>query len=221
MEIIKCKNGHSYDPSVTPECPECARLRALEGTVPLDSEDAPVRGGAEDIGKTQPVHFLSPDADANPSRDDGKAKGWWEQDSYQKAADGNRGSWDRTEARSAEELTPVVGWLVCIEGPAKGQDFRIHADNNYIGRAPYMDIAVTGDDTISRENHAILAYDTREKLYYFAPGSGRGIVRLNGKAVLMMTELHAYDKIEIGRSILIFVPLCGDQFSWEELEDNR
>ena len=115
----------------------------------------------------------------------------------------------------------MVGWLVCIEGPAKGQDFRIHADNNYIGRAPYMDIAVTGDDTISRENHAILAYDTREKLYYFAPGSGRGIVRLNGKAVLMMTELHAYDKIEIGRSILIFVPLCGDQFSWEELEDNR
>ena len=80
-----------------------------------------------------------------------------------------------------------------------------------------MDVCISGDNTISRENHAILAYDTREKLYYFAPGSGRGIVRLNGRAVLMMTELKPYDRIEIGKSILMFVPLCGEQFSWEEL----
>lgn len=227
MEIIKCKNGHSYDPSVTPECPECARLRAIEGTVPLDPAEGSAwpqgNGGADKIEKTQPVYVLGgaekggyqPTEPVERPRKDS----WFEQDSYQKAADGN--PWGRTEQKSAEAISPVVGWLVCTKGPTKGQDFKIHADNNYIGRAPYMDIAITGDDTISRENHAILAYDTREKLYYFAPGSGRGIVRLNGKAVLMMTELHAYDKIEIGRSILIFVPLCGEQFSWEELEDDR
>ena len=37
MEIIRCKNGHSYDPSITPECPECARLKSMEGTIPLSS----------------------------------------------------------------------------------------------------------------------------------------------------------------------------------------
>lgn len=230
MEIVRCKNGHSYDPSVTPECPECARLKALEGTVPFESAGAPTWApaqteAAEDIGKTQPVHLFGdtegkrtqPQTDA---LDRAKQKSWWEQDSYRDVGSSRNDFVTRPAGYGeGKDMMPVVGWLVCISGPSKGQDYRIHSDNNYIGRAAYMDIAITGDDTISRENHAILAYDTREKLYYFAPGSGRGIVRLNGKAVLMMTELHAYDKIEIGRSILIFVPLCGEKFSWEELED--
>lgn len=34
MDLMKCENGHSYDPSITQECPECARLRGP--TVPLE-----------------------------------------------------------------------------------------------------------------------------------------------------------------------------------------
>ncbi len=226
MEIIRCKNGHSYDPSVTPECPECARLRMSETLAVKGGTEtwAPDAGFADQIGKTMPVFQIRPgEADNSVETEPVRGPGWGQaREAYQPSVfTGAYSSRVRTnEAGNRQDgmISPVVGWLVCIAGPSKGQDYKIHADNNYIGRASYMDISIASDDTISRENHAILAYDTREKLYYFAPGSGRGIVRLNGKAVLMMTELHAYDRIEIGKSVLIFMPLCGEKFSWDELD---
>ena len=29
-------------------------------------------------------------------------------------------------------VEPVVGWLVCIDGPSRGSDYRLHAGYNYI-----------------------------------------------------------------------------------------
>ena len=91
-------------------------------------------------------------------------------------------------------IDPVVGWLVAVSGSERGRDYRIHSDNNYIGRSEKMAICIRGDDTISRVNHAVIAYDTRERLFYFAPGEGRSINRINGKATLGMVELHPYDR---------------------------
>lgn len=112
-------------------------------------------------------------------------------------------------------IDPVVGWLVCKSGAEKGRDYKIHSENNYIGRSENMDICIHGDTTISRENHAIISYDDRERIFYFTPGEGRSIVRLNGKALLMTSEIKAYDEIEIGTTILVFIPLCGETFQWE------
>jgi hypothetical protein len=122
----------------------------------------------------------------------------------------------RTVALIKEELgiDPVVGWLVNLDGSDKGRDYRIHSDNNFIGRGEKMDICIRGDDTISRDNHAVISYDARDKVFYFAPGDGRSIVRLNGKALLTTAELKAYDTIEIGKTQLMFVPLCGEKFDW-------
>lgn len=116
-------------------------------------------------------------------------------------------------------IDPVVGWLVSITGSEKGRDYRIHSDNNFIGRGEKMDICIRGDETISRVNHAIIAYDTREKMFYFAPGEGRSINRVNGKAIMGMVVLNAYDEIEIGRTKLIFIPLCGERFEWENVDE--
>lgn len=116
-------------------------------------------------------------------------------------------------------IDPVVGWLVSINGSEKGRDYRIHSDNNFIGRSEKMDICIRGDDTISRVNHAVVAYDMREKIFYFAPGEGRSINRINGKAILGMTELHAYDEIEIGQTKLVFIPLCGERFEWSNEDE--
>lgn len=129
---------------------------------------------------------------------------------------GQADSSDRTMLVIQKEtgVDPAVGWLVCVEGPEKGRDHRIHADNNYIGRSEKMDICIGGDDTVSRENHAVISYDTRSNTFYFAPAGGRGIVRINGKAVLATEELKAFDKIEIGNTALLFVPFCGERFKW-------
>lgn len=118
-------------------------------------------------------------------------------------------------------IDPVVGWLVCVSGSEMGRDYKIHSDNNYMGRSEKMDICIRGDETISRENHATITYDSRDRIFYFTPGEGRSIVRLNGKAVLMTSEIKAYDKIELGTTELMFIPMCGSAFDWSELRDKE
>ena len=113
-------------------------------------------------------------------------------------------------------IQPVVGWLVCVEGNNKGSDYRIHNGYNYIGRAQSMDICIPGDSHISNENAAIVAYDSMERLFYFGPGMGHNAVRLNGKMCLGQSELKAYDIITLGQTKLVFIPLCGERFDWDD-----
>ncbi len=115
-----------------------------------------------------------------------------------------------------EGFSPVVGWLVCVDGPAEGTDYRIRAGYNYIGRSENMDICILGDNNIGRERHAMIAYDPQEKIYFFGPADGRSIVRKNDKMVMVPTELAAYDIVRIGSTKLMFVPLCGEHFNWKD-----
>ena len=110
----------------------------------------------------------------------------------------------------------MVGWLVCIEGATKGNDYRIHSQNNYIGRSARMDISIPEDSHISAENSAIIAYDNEDRVFYFGPCSGRNIVRVNGRPALSVEKIEAYDVLTIGTTKLLFVPLCGDRFDWNE-----
>jgi hypothetical protein len=111
-------------------------------------------------------------------------------------------------------LDPVCGWLVCIVGAEKGHDYRIKAQRNFIGRDAGMDIAIQGDETISREKHAVISYDSKTNSFRLAPGDGRGMTYLNDQPVDMPTVLKAYDKIEIGQSQFLFIPFCGESFTW-------
>ena len=38
-------------------------------------------------------------------------------------------------APKQEETAPIVGWLVCVEGPEKGKDFRVYQKLNMIGKS--------------------------------------------------------------------------------------
>ena len=111
-------------------------------------------------------------------------------------------------------IDPVVGWVVCIEGPAKGQDYRIKSERNFIGRDSSMDIAITGDNSISRENHAIISYNPKNSSFRLIPGESHGLVYLNDEDVYMPAELKKGDIIELGQTKLIFIPLCEGGFTW-------
>ncbi len=113
-------------------------------------------------------------------------------------------------------MDPVVGWLVAIDGPEKGRDFRITAEKNFIGRSEKMDVSIPGDESISRENHAIVSYNPRNHTYRLFPGESRGLAYLNDEEVIMPETLKVSDVIGLGQTKLIFVPLCGENFSWEE-----
>ena len=121
-------------------------------------------------------------------------------------------------------IEPVVGWLICIEGVQRGQDYKIRQGKNFIGRSDEMDISIVGDDSISRKNHASIVYDPKPRRFLLLPGEGGGLVYLSNQvkkeeAVLTATEIDAYDVIEIGKSKFIFVNLCGIHFDWINKED--
>ena len=75
MELRRCKNGHSYDPAISPDCPECAAMAGH--TVPLVNADmnyGPVGYGdfggfdaADSIGKTQPIQRDTVPVNPQPS----------------------------------------------------------------------------------------------------------------------------------------------------------
>ncbi|WP_139488171.1 FHA domain-containing protein [Brevibacillus dissolubilis] len=114
-----------------------------------------------------------------------------------------------------EGVEPVTGWLVCIEGPQLGQDYRIMSEKNFIGRAEEMHIRIIGDNTISRRNHAVIVYDPKKRNFYMLPGDASGLAYHNNEAIYSPVELSAYDVIQLGRSKFIFIPLCGVHFEWE------
>ena len=215
MEMKQCaQSGHFYDASIHNECPYCKSLKSSAaaaydsmrstqpGTQPGIPQNAPQdtqpnAANQSDIGKTMPI--------ARPAQD------------YHAETQPGAGDTGRTVPIIKQKLgvDPVVGWLINLDGEEKGRDYRIHTDNNFIGRSERMDICILGDDTISRENHAIVSYDARDKVFYFSPVEGRSIIRCNDKALFYTTELKARDIIEIGKTRLLFLPLCGEEFEWD------
>lgn len=224
MEIVRCSKGHFYDSEENATCPMCA-AEAARNKNPIGNNVLPdgiIGTSYFDDGNTP-----SPTLPVDPNG--GKVQGYQptvsaDYQHVQSSSNGNMGAYPKTEpispvAASSEESTtfdPVVGWLVCIEGATKGTDYRIHSQNNYIGRSARMDISIPEDSHISAENSAIIAYDNEDRTFYFGPGSGRNIVRVNGKPALSVEKIEAYDVLTIGTTKLLFVPLCGDRFDWNE-----
>ena len=120
-----------------------------------------------------------------------------------------------------EVMNPPTGWIVCIEGPSRGKDYKIFTAKNFVGRSDSMDIQILGDNYIAKRNHAILVYDPKKQKTLILPGDSQGLVYVNNEAVYLPLELNEYDTIELGKSKFIFVPLCGDKFEWVDLEDSK
>ncbi len=107
-------------------------------------------------------------------------------------------------------INPPVGWLVCIDGPERGMDYRIRSENNSIGRSETMRVCIAGDEGIARENHAFLTYDPESNTYFIRPGIATGMVYHNRTPVFTPIELKPFDEIKLGKTTLLFVPLCGE-----------
>jgi hypothetical protein len=109
---------------------------------------------------------------------------------------------------------PVVGWLVCLAGPDRGHDYRLHAEKNFIGRAPNMDVAILGDEAVSRERHAMVIFDPKKQEFWAVPGDAAGLVYLNGDIVHLPTRIQRDDVLELGHTKLVLIPFCGEKYVW-------
>ncbi len=198
-KMIRCPEGHFYDPGKHNTCPWCALPHDLGGqeqkTRPVKLEPTPepppLPGAAAPV-VPPPVPAPQPAADkmGKTVRYQGTAK--------------------------AEGRGPVVGWLVCLEGPDRGRDFRLHPEKNNIGRSPTMDVILENDNSVSREKHGIVVFDPKKSSFWVLPGEASGLVYLNGDVVYSPSPMNRDDVLEIGQTKLVLIPFCGEKYSWVE-----
>lgn len=137
-------------------------------------------------------------------RSDGRIEDVFARDSASPKANANRSEYP-------------FGWVVIIKGPGRGTSVAIGAGVSQIGRGDDQAIQLDfGDTSISRQNHAAIAFDDEERKFYLGHGGKANIVRLNGKPVLSTEVLSDGDLIRIGETTMTFVAFCGEDFVWED-----
>lgn len=118
---------------------------------------------------------------------------------------------------------PVVGWLVVVGGLGLGAHRAIYEGNNTIGRAATQRIPIDfGDETISSEEQAYIRYDSTDRKFLLVPNLAKtNVVSVNDKKPTGAVELQAMDLITMGRTQLVFVPFCGQDFDWAEISESK
>ena len=102
-----------------------------------------------------------------------------------------------------------------VSGPGRGTCYTLHSGVAQIGRGEGQAIRLDfGDTSISRENHAAIAFDPERGAFFIGHGGKANLVRCNDMPVLSTQELGAGDRIRVGETTLIFTPFCGPEFSW-------
>lgn len=237
MSQIECGRGHLYDPDKHPVCPYCnpgqkITVASARRTMPVRAVDpnrtAPVSvtaaqktaplSGIPVTGeqRTAPLSGMSVTAPQKTMPPKGYGNGGFVPAPASPGvtvADGGK-TVGMMQAQMGFE--PVVGWLACVEGPSRGKSYTIRGGINSIGRGDRMDIVITGDLKISSENHAKISYSDKHNRFHLLPGEGRNIIYLNDEEVFSPMPLKAYDLIDFGETKLIFVPLCGERFTWKK-----
>lgn len=188
MAIVQCENHHYYDDRRDISCPYCAKINADKGVIFSGGEQMTSYFGAL------------------PSEEEGQLT-----EAYGYEVE----EYDKTIGIFTEGgcHQPTVGWLVCMNGAVKGKSYAIYSGRNFAGRSVEMDIALSDDKTISRENHFSIVYDPKSICYFLISGAGQ--TYLNGEIVREESMLKEGDEICAGDSKYIFVPFCKEGRVWD------
>ncbi len=201
----QCPNGHLYDDAKNSSCPYCnAAPDPMMSTAPVGGYDAIHAGGAmmyEDGGMTPTEAIGSPiSGGAFP------------------VTEPLESVFEKTKPIFENEkgIVPVCGWLICLEGEKRGEDFKIRGEQTTIGRGFDNHINLDFDDKISHGANAIIAYDRRNNKFFIYQKENRNNIYVNNSLLLVPVEIHDYDIIEIGETKMLFRSLCNDLFMWED-----
>lgn len=112
--------------------------------------------------------------------------------------------------------TKPVAFMVCIAGGNLGDSYTVAEGRNYIAGGSDADIKLNKDPSVSVDCHSVVTYNPSNNKFTLSAGTGRGITYLNGEQIDVSAELSSGDKIKVGSSELLFVPVCTDKFKWDD-----
>ena len=214
MKLVKCVNGHFYDEEKFSTCPHCSgnagddsdKTEPFDGRTtgfkPQNPADDPTVGDVH----IDAVCKSGDDITIAGSVDDEKTISIWHL--------GNDKDETTGPVTSVPGYKPVVGWLVCTKGSHRGESFNLYHGKNFVGRNSDMDVCLSKDLSVSRNRHAILVYEPKERIFFAQPGESHELFYVNAKVVLNVIELKERDVISIGETTLVFIPFCNKEFSW-------
>lgn len=197
MQMIQCAKGHFYDPEKEPACPYCTgKAQFAERPIPLTQTAAPSAplpqtrpAAVESFPATVPVSDapLPPTEPLRPPEGDGTAG-----------------------------IAPVLGWLVCLNGPRRGRDFRVNVERCFIGRTQSNDISLSWDNSLQRDSHVVIYYNKEKNTFWLDVSQSKENICINGDLVFAQVPLGDRDVITVGETQLMFCAFCRDALSWRK-----
>jgi pSer/pThr/pTyr-binding forkhead associated (FHA) protein len=100
-----------------------------------------------------------------------------------------------------DKSNQVVGKLAIVEGPGAGKSVNIFSGTNQIGRGEDMRVQINfGDDTISRQQHAVITYDAKSLEVRIYDGGKPGGLWVNGSQITSDCAVKFGDLIKLGET---------------------
>jgi len=197
MRMVTCDNGHYYDQEKNATCPYCANNSGID----IQTKQTVFQSGGNDEEKTALYQSTSSDD---------------EKTVYHSPSSKASNDSARNEEDSSQPIL-LAGWLAIISEEGRGTSYTLTFGMNTIGRSDENHISIqNGDSSISREKHAVIIYDYSNNLFFIKHGDGQFLSYVNGEVLLDTRQLKANDKIKVGSTELIFIPLCSEVFNWED-----
>lgn len=249
MHVLQCTNGHFFDGDKYSVCPHCGAASAGGDSKKRERSDSffhrnkpkTVSRSQSQTGAGDDVTVVLPQSNetavaAVPSVPVAEAASSAPVASLQSAApvspayqvpsapvapadDGKTMGFFSSNIGVAKE--PVVGWLVCVKGMHFGEAFELYAGRNSIGRDGSNKVVISGDNTVSSSKHLWVTYEPKKREFFVQPGESSGLSYLNGENIMIPQAFKTYDKLEIGSGEYLLVPLCCENFTWEDYTNNQ
>jgi len=108
----------------------------------------------------------------------------------------------------------VVGWLVGLNGPSRGEAFPIRMGRNVIGRDRRSDIVINDDQASS--HHADLVFRPEERRFILMDHNSTNGTYVNELEIEPRRDLVEKDIVRVGGHRFLFSPLCHDGFHWDD-----
>lgn len=117
-----------------------------------------------------------------------------------------------------EAIETVMGWLVGIAGNEYGKSFELTTKEYKLKGKASIEIELNENLPESFRNSVKIGFGRTSEVFYIKAIAGN-VVCVNKDAVMGQQMLESGDVVSMGEIKFAFIPLCGNKFDWDKLDE--